>query len=230
MERFSLNNQIEKVLRDENTSFLNPIDTKYVVNSLKKLNCDYKVFYLFPKTEKLIVYKNNLNISLFQIKCKEKLSHREILGSLFSHNLSEEVFGDIIIMNNDNYYMVVLDKIKKYLLTNFNKVGNKKVELLECELELVSNFSPEFKEIQFQVSSLRIDAVISKLISTSRTISNEIISSQKVIVNYNLLKNKNYVLKEKDIFSVRGVGKFKLLKINSMSKNGKFKIIINQYL
>lgn len=228
MEKFSLNNQIEKVLRDENTSFLNPIDTRYVVNSLKKLNCDYKVFDLFPDSEKLIVYQNNLNISLFQIKCNQKLTHREILGSLFSHNLSEDVFGDIII-DNDDYYIVVLSKINKYLLTNFNKIGNKKIELVECDLDVVSNFSPKFKEIQLQVSSFRIDAVISKLIPTSRTISNEMIASQRVIVNYSLLKNKNYILKENDIFSIRGIGKFKLIQINSTNRD-KFKIIINQYL
>lgn len=229
MEMFSLNNQIEKVLRDENTSFLNPIDTRYVINTLKKMNCSYKVFYLFDESEKLVVYNNNLDITLFEIKCNSTLTHREILGSLFSHNISEEVFGDIII-DNDHYYIVVLDKIKNYLISNYNKVGNKKIELIECDLEIVSNFTHKFKEINIQTSSLRIDAVISKLIPTSRTISNEIISDQKVIVNYNLLKNKNYILKENDIFSIRGVGKFKFIKIVSMTKSGKYQIMINKYI
>ena len=97
-------------------------------------------------------------------------------------------------------------------------------------MNLVSNFTPKFKEINIQISSLRIDAVISKLIPTSRTISNEIISSQKVVVNYNLLKNKNYVLKENDVFSIRGVGKFKFIKIISMTKSGKYQIMVNKYI
>ena len=229
MEKFSLNNQIEKVLRGENTSFLNPIDTRYVINNLKKMNYDYKIFNLFNEAEKLIVYNNNLSITLFEIKCNQNLTHREILGSLFSHNISEEVFGDIII-NNDQYYIVVLDKIKNYLITNYDKVGNKKIKLVECDLDDVSNFIPKFKEINIQTSSLRIDAVISKLIPTSRTISNEIILNQRVVVNYNILKNKNYNLKENDIFSIRGIGKFKFIKIISMTKNGKYQLIINKYI
>ena len=229
MDKFSLNNQIERIVRGENTFFLNPIDTKYIVNILKKIGCKYNVFYLFSDTEKLIVYQDVINITLFEIKCREKLSHQEILGALFSHNLSDEVFGDIVI-DNDRYYIVILDKIKKYILANFNRIGNKKVELVESNLESVSSFSNKFRKIIIQVSSLRIDGVISKLIPTSRTISNEFISNQKVMLNYHILKNKNYILKEGDVFSIRGIGKFKFVEIRGINKRSKYQIIINKYL
>lgn len=229
MEKFSLNNQIEKVLRGESTAFLNPFDARYVVNSLKKMGFSYDVFYLFAESEKLIIYTNDLAITLFEIKARQVLTHREILGALFSHNLSEEVFGDIIV-DNCKCYIVVLDKIKKYLITNFNKIGNKKIELIERNLEIVSSFSPKFKEIKIQTTSLRLDAIISKLIPTSRAISSEIISNQKVLVNYQIMKNKNCVLKVDDIFSIRGVGKFKFSDISNTTKNGKYILYIKKYL
>ena len=81
MDKFSLNNQVEKVIRGDNSNFLNPIDTKYVVNHIKKHINNYNIFKLFDDTEKLIVYTNTLNITLFEIKTNSNLTHREILGA-----------------------------------------------------------------------------------------------------------------------------------------------------
>lgn len=226
MEIYSLKNNVEKVLRGENTSFLNPIDTKYVTNCLERTNQNYKIFKLFEDTEKLIVYKDRLDITLFEIKTMDLLSHKEILGSLFSHNLSDDTFGDIII--SDKYYIVVLDKIKKYMILNFNSIGKKKIELIEKNLDEVKNFKLNFKDVNINVNSLRLDNIISKLIPTSRTISNELVCSNKVILNYQIIKNKTYILKENDIFSIRGIGKFKLEKI--VFKNNKFNLLIKKYI
>ena len=229
MEKFSLNNQIEKVLRGENTSFLNPIDTNYVVNRLRKNNCRYNIFYLYNGCEKLIVYKDKLDISLLEIECSSLLTHKEILGSLFSQTIGEDVFGDIVIDNN-KYYIVVLNKIKKYLLLNMDRIGKKKIKLIERDLDTVKDFKNKFKSINIQVTSLRIDSVISKLIPTSRAISSTYISDQKVIVNYQILKNKNYVLKENDIFSIRGIGKFKFISSGETTKSGKIILTIDKYI
>lgn len=226
MEIYSLKNNIEKVLRGQNTSFLNPIDTKYVINYLNRKNQNYKIFRLFDEAEKLIVYKNKVNITLFEIKTSDILTHKEILGTLFSHNLSEDTFGDIII--SDKYYIVVLESLKNYMLFNFNKIGKKRIELIEKNLEEVKDFKPSFKDININAASLRIDNVISKLIPTSRTISNELIFSSKVMVNYQTIKSKTYSLKEEDIFSIKGIGKFKLEKITS--KNNKYNLLIKKYI
>ena len=121
------------------------------------------------------------------------------------------------------------DKIKKDFLYNFNKIGNNLITLEETNLEKVKDYKPSFKEITLQVSSLRIDNIIAKLIPTSRSISNEMINLKKVVLNYQILKNKNYILKENDIFSIRRVGKFKLKQILSKTKNNKYIIKIDKY-
>lgn len=227
MDKFSLKNQIEKLYRDENTNFLNNIEVRYIINSIKKNINDYKVFKLYEESEKNIVYINNLDITLYEIKTNDKLSHKEILGSLFSHNLNEDTFGDIIV--SDKYYIVVLNKIANYLENNFDKVGNKKVKLIRRELDEVSDYRINFIDISINVSSLRIDNIISKLIPTSRVMSNKYIKEKKVIVNYSILSNQNYSLKENDVFSIRGVGKFKYIGINKVNKNNKYNILIKKY-
>ncbi len=229
MDKFSLNNQVEKVIRGDNSNFLNPVDTRFVINHIKKYINNYKVFKLFDDAEKLIVYTNKLNITLYEIKTNSNLTHREILGALFSHNICEDSFGDIII-NNDKYYIVVLNTIKDYMINNFITIGNKKVKLLEMDLDIVNDYKLNYLDINLNVSSLRIDNIISRLIPTSRSNSNLMIKNKKVIVNYNLCTNSNYILKDNDIFSIRGIGKFKYIGIDYIKSNGKKSILIKKYM
>lgn len=229
MKKYSLNNQIEKVLMGKATNFLNPIDTRYVINRLKSMDFDYKIFYLYKESEKLIVYNDDADITLFEIESKTLLTHSKILGSLFSHNLDDSMFGDIII-TNDKYYIAVVNKLKSYFINNFNMVGKNKIKLHEVSLDQVRDFTPKYKELKISISSLRIDNVISKVIPTSRTISKELIDDDKIFINYEILNNRNYSLKENDIFSIRGVGKFKLVNIGALTKNNKYQIVIKKYI
>ena len=76
------------------------------------------------------------------------------------------------------------------------------------------------------VPSLRIDAVISKIINTSRSNSVDLIKNKCVILNYSILKNDSTILKENDIFSIRKYGKYKFSKV---VKNTKKDNIIIEY-
>lgn len=229
MKKYSLNNQIEKVLMGKATNFLNPIDTRYVINRLKSMDFFYKIFYLYEEAEKLIVYNDDVDITLFEIESKTLLTHSQILGSLFSHNLDDSMFGDIVIIN-DKYYIAIVNKLKNYFINNFNMVGKNKIKLHEVSLDQVRDFTPKYKELKISISSLRIDNVISKIIPTSRTISKELIDDDKIFINYEILNNRNYSLKKNDIFSIRGVGKFKLVNIGALTKNNKYQIVIKKYI
>lgn len=229
MDKFNLDNQVERVMRGDNTYFLNPIESKYVLNRIKKRVSNYRVLKLFEDSEKFIIYKDNLDVSLFEIKTNSNLTHREILGALLSHNLSDNFFGDIII-DDDRYFVAVLNTIKDYMINNFIKIGNKKVQLLEVNLSTIKDYQPDFLDISLSISSLRLDNIISKLIPTSRSVSGDFIKDKKVVVNYNLCTNKDYTLKDGDIFSIRGIGKFKYIGINYLKSNSKKSIIIKKYV
>ena len=71
-------------------------------------------------------------VRLFEIKSYFKLTHREILGSLFGLNISNEIFGDIII-DNGKYYFYVMDEIADFVLNNLYMIGNKSVKVSEVE-------------------------------------------------------------------------------------------------
>ena len=77
---------------------------------------------------------------------------------------------------------------------------------------------------QTTVMSERLDAVIAKIIGTSRNIVLEKIKNKEVILNYEIANKSNYILKEGDIFSIRKYGKYKY--IGTLSKTKKDKLII----
>ncbi len=227
MNKFILQKNIEKTIKQKRSNFLNPNDCKHIMNELQKIGYHYKVFYLFENAEKLIIYKDKPLISLFEIISDSPITHKEVLGSLFSHNLSEDVFGDIIIGNRN--YIVVLNEIKKYILLNFDRIGKNKIKLIERDIFSVNKYQQNFKEINITSSSLRIDNIISKLIGISRNNSLELIKDDKIWLNYKVLQSNNYPIKEMDIFSIKKIGKFKVERITLNTKNAKYRITIKKY-
>lgn len=227
MEKWQIQSNIEKIERGESTNFLNKKDIYTITKILDKKKIEYQVFIPYEEAEKQIIYVSSKSVTLYLVKTKEKLTHPKILGTLFSLSIAEDCFGDIII-NHDSYYIMVVDKIKKYIETNFIRVGKIKVLLEEKDFSEIADYQLSYQEWKLSISSIRMDNIVAKLIPTSRKKAMEIISNQRVTINYELLKNNNYVIKEKDIFSIRGVGKFKAVSITS--GNGKYRIILYKYI
>lgn len=229
MEKWKIQNNIDKVVRGENTNFLNPIEIRRITKILDNKKIAYQVLKIFKDAEKQLIYINDPRVSLFLINTNEVLTHKQILGTLYSHQLREDCYGDIIVDNN-KFYIVVLDRLKSYMVTHFNEVGGVKITLEERDLSEISNYELKYKEICLTLSSLRIDNVVAKIIPTSRSNASKLIDDKKIILNYDVLKNKTYNLKLNDIFSIRGFGKFKILSISNGHRGNNLHIIISKYI
>ncbi len=226
MDKIKINNNLEKIYRNEASNFLNPVEVSYIKKILDKSNLQYSIYKPFKDAEKQIIYTDKLGVSLFLISTKDNLSHREILGSLFSNQLRDDSFGDIII-DNDKYYILIKDHLKKYMLTNFNKIGKKSVKLIEKDLDCTKDFSNRYKTMNITTTSLRVDQIISKLISISRSKVLNMITDQMIMVNYEILKSKTKSISENDIISIRRYGKFIIRKIDIANK---IRIDIDKYI
>ena len=86
------------------TYFLDPNEVKKVKSKLNKNM--YKDYKPYIDSERVILYKDEPNILLYEIKCKNKLKHQDIMGALLNLNLDKSLFGDILIIN-DRYYFYV---------------------------------------------------------------------------------------------------------------------------
>ena len=92
------------------------------------------------------------------------------------------------------------------------------------------NYERRYEEIELISSSERIDSVISKLTNIKRSDIDTLISKKNITLNYNTLTNKSYVLKEDDIFSVRGYGKYKYIGFCKQTKKGNLVLKILKYI
>lgn len=214
------------------TYFLDKRELDIVIPILNKIcKNNYSIYYPHEYCEKAIIIFGNIdkiNICCLKFISKVNLRHQDYLGTLFALGLDRHVFGDIII-DNDIAYIFVLDKIKDFIINNVYLIGNVNVNIEEISLSEININKVKYQNMNYNVSSNRIDVVIAKIINKSRNDVNSLINKNKVLLNYNILKKNNYNLKENDIFSISGYGKFIYRNIVSKTKKGNIIIHIDKY-
>ena len=224
---YKIEKNLNRLYRKEATFFLDPKEQLELSKKLKKE--PYQIYKPYPDSEKNIFYiKEEPKVILYEIKSKIPLEHREILGTLFSLNITSELFGDIVITNN-HYYIYVLESIAPYIKNNLLLIKNSRIELIEVPLETLNEYHKEYETIEIIASSTRIDTVISRLIQTSRPNIIEKIKNKEIILNYDILKNNSYQLKENDIFSIRRYGKYQYIGIKKETKSKNYIIECKKY-
>lgn len=210
------------------TYFLNPSELNMLKSRLKKN--DFKIYYPYKDSEKNIVYKGNVpDVILYEIKSKQVLRHQDILGSMYSLNISPDLFGDILIINN-KYYIYILPILRNYFESNFICIKNSKIKLQEIDINLLINYERKYEKIELIVSSTRIDTIISSIIHTSRREISNLISKRAIMLNYDYLSSTDYKLKENDVFSVKKYGKFKFNNIIKKTKKDNLIVELLQYM
>ena len=210
-----------------NTFFLDPRELKEVTSHLKKNS--YNIYKPYIDSERNILYKESIpEVILYEIKSKKELRHQDILGSIYSLNLDISLFGDIIIKDN-KYYIYVLSIIRNTFETDFKKVGNTNIELIERDLSFLEDYTHEYEELELIVSSLRLDTVIARVIHTNRDEVKDLVKDKYILYNYEILKDYSKTIKEDDVFSIRKYGKYKFKEIVKSTKSDNLIIKILKY-
>ena len=225
---YIIEKNVNKIYNGESTNFLDPSTYKNVINKLKGI--DYKTYYPYTESDKVMIYTDDTpEIKLLEIISYDKLTHREIMGSLYGLNIDSELFGDIIITNN-HYYIMVISSIYNLIINSFNMVGNHHIKLKDVPLNTLENYRRQYQELTLIVSSIRIDNVISSIIGTSREQIKKKFLDDEIILNYEICHKINYNLTEGDTFSIRKFGKYKFGGIIKETKKEKYLIKCYKYI
>lgn len=225
---YEIQKNVTRLDNGQPTFFLDLSEAKDVKRKFGKNRLN--VFSPNRDSEKIIYYLDREpEVLLYEIKCSNELRHQDILGTMYSLNISKEMYGDIIL-NDGRYFIYILKLFQNYFEMNFTKVRNSKIELIELDLDYLKDYERAYEELELIVSSERIDTIVSHLSGTSRAIIKEKVKDKEILLNNELLKNLSYTLKENDTFSIRKIGKFKYIGIIKTTKSGNYIVKILKYI
>jgi len=89
---------------------------------------------------------------------------------------------------------------------------------------------PVLEEHILSVSSERCDIVAAKLYQISRSEVLELFRGKKICINSRVEESNSKNLKEGDIVSVRGYGKFSYQGVQSVNKKDKLRVAVSKYI
>lgn len=165
----------------------------------------------------------------------ERLSHRDYLGTIMGLGLERDQIGDILVRHEDAAgnsctvgYVFCKQKIAK-LLTEITRIQHTTVEAQNIKPEQL-HWEQQYKNLSGTVSSLRLDAVLSVAIRTSRTQGLQLIREGNVSINGISCTENAKTMQNGDVFSVRGYGKYRLQYLGGTSKKGRYPITVKQYI
>lgn len=225
---YNVEKNLNRILKHQPTFFLDPKEQMELIGKLRKE--EYKIYYPYPDSEKVIFYKDRLpEIILYEIKSSIPLRHQDILGTMFSLQIANEMFGDIIL-DNGHYYIYILKLFQNYFETNFTSVKNSSIELVELDIDYLKDYHRKYERLELIVSSERIDTIICRIMNISRSGIEEKFKNKEIIYNYDFLKNLSTKLKVNDTFSIRKIGKFKYMGILKTTKSNNIIVSVYKYL
>lgn len=188
-----------------------------------------------------------IQITPSNIKFAEELNHRDYLGTFISTGIDRSKLGDIIV-NENVCYCMCSSSISKYLLDEISRIRHTTVNAKLHEELFKQDFSynlsdefiyhPDYNElsstinfidIDKTVSSFRLDSIVAAAISKSRNTASELIREKNVIVNGFCQISKDYVLKQSDVISIRGFGKYIFFDSGGKTSKNRFHVTLKKY-
>lgn len=231
-----------------NTDFLDLYQKNLAQKLLNSMKCKNYLFFggsdnserevaiFYPeKLEKQFIEKNYNNImQIIEIILPNELqgnyTHRDYLGGLMKLGIKREKIGDIIVFN-EGANIIVLNEILDFVNSNITSLTRFGKSLIQIrKIEELHKQEIKTEEIQIIVSSLRLDNVVSELIKTSRVKAEEVIIASRVFINFENILKTSKILKEEDIITIRGKGRFKIQEVIGSTKKGRLIVKVEKYI
>ena len=210
--------------------FLDPFEQKIIKDIADKNHIDITFLGGNEKAERKIfvvnyyylpLYAPNY-ISVLEFEC-EGITHPDVLGSLISLGIDRNDIGDISILKNKAQF-VVDKEVAPFIEFNLTKIKNQSIKLKLVENSELYHKKEVYENHNGFVSSLRLDNLVSLFISTSRGKAGEVIVSRFVKVDFQMMGDPSYNIKDGSLISIRRYGRFIFDGIDGTSKKGNLHI------
>lgn len=161
-------------------------------------------------------------------KFADRLTHRDILGALMNLGIERSKTGDIAVCENESY-LFCSPHFAELICRELTRIRHTSVDCTLCDLAEFS-YHPKTEVIRGSVASVRLDAVMAIAFQSSRSSLLSLISDGCVFINGRVITTNAYALKEQDIVSVRGHGRFRYIGEIGATKKGRHMIELEKYI
>lgn len=230
-------NRVERTWQEQFTDFLTP-DEQYFLNKVaegREIVIKYfggkesfeRAVALISKVEMDIEFP----VDIIKVKGNfkfEKLTHRDYLGTLLSLGIKREKIGDINVFD-DGAEIYILRDFSDYVIYNISKIKHTGVKLEKITIDQARERLDTFEEKIVNVSSLRLDAIVSGAYNLSRAEGANLVKQGNVKLNYVLNDDQSFKVNEGDIVSIRGYGRFLFSKVLGYTKSQRLCVLIKKY-
>jgi RNA-binding protein YlmH len=157
------------------------------------------------------------------------LDHGDYMGALLALGMKRDKIGDIHVHDAGCHYLVA-EEAADYLRLQLSQVHRVHVHTELLPLERLAAARTELQEQQLSVASMRLDGIASDVFRLSRAKVLIPIQAGRCRVNWKPEANPSLPLKEGDVVSLQGFGRFKVLEIEGLSKSGRMRVKIGKYV
>ncbi|MFV0464882.1 MAG: YlmH/Sll1252 family protein [Lachnospiraceae bacterium] len=162
------------------------------------------------------------------MKYAQDITHRDVLGALMSLGIERDTIGDIRV-EDKVFYVVCTTTISSYILKELASVKHTAYQGTICSPDKVIS-EQEFEELEYIVSSTRLDAIVSSITRSSRSKAVQMIQAQKIFLDGIVTTENARICKENVSISIRGHGKFLFTGTKSQTKKGNIVIHIKKFV
>ena len=161
------------------------------------------------------------------VKFSEDLTHRDYLGAILNLGIERSKIGDILV-EDKKAYVFCNDSLCEFLMNEICRIRHTTVvpSLIENKEEFPS---VKLQKVTGTVSSVRLDSVTALAFSTSRSSILPLIEGKKLFVNGKNIVSNAYHLKDGDIVSVRGKGKYRFDGTTNLTKKNRYHVEVSRY-
>ena len=158
-----------------------------------------------------------------------ELDHGDYLGALLGLGIKRDVIGDLHV-RDDGCHCLVAEEMAGYLHTHLTQVHRVPVRTEILPLERLKVVQPEMEETVITVASLRLDGVASDAFRISRSKIMDPIRAGRCRVNWKTEEDPSVRLGEGDVVSLKGFGRFKILKVDGPTKSGRLRVTVGKFI
>ena len=160
---------------------------------------------------------------------EERLTHRDILGSLMGLGVARERVGDILVSPH-SADIAAAPSLREFFLREWEQAGRVRLTVTEIERSELAVPQAQVRVVRDTVPSLRLDAVAAAAFSMSRGRAAELIAAGKVNLDHLPCLKGDKSVAEGAVITARGLGKAKLAQVGGLSKKGRIGITVERFL